>query len=420
MFSFRVNNNLNKRMIDYYETKSQPITRLQVWEAYWKVRKNKGSSGTDHMDWVELDKNREGLLYKLWNRLSSGSYIPPPVKQVSIEKKGGGKRKLGIPTLLDRIAQEVVRKELDKTVEPIFHNGSYGYRAKRSAHQAVREATKQALQHNWAIDLDIKGFFDNIDHALLLKAVHHYCKERWILMYVQRWLKVGILQEDGKLVNRYTGTPQGGVISPLLANIFLHVAFDKWMEKHHPEKPFERYADDIVVHCHTEKQAKFVRWEIEKRMRTCKLQLHPEKTRIVNFRGESRKKYPRSLDFLGFTLRLQMVRTNAGLKLMTTSVISNKSKSAVLAKFRSMKIHKMRISIEGVSSILSPVIRGLMNYYCKFWNGHTFGLWRQLNNRLIKWVKWEKNLSIRASIRWLKTRYRSHPDLFPHWSLVHP
>ena len=362
-------------MIDYYETKSQPITRLQVWEAYWKVRKNKGSSGTDNMDWEELDKNRESLLYKLWNRLSSGSYFPPPVKEVSVDKKGGGKRKLGIPTLLDRIAQEVVRRSLNNIVEPLFHKSSYGYRVGRNAHQAVGEATRQALQHGWAIDLDIKGFFDNIDHTLLMKAVNHYCKDRWISMYIQIWLKAGILQKDGKLINRYTGTPQGGVISPLLANIFLHVVFDKWMEKHHPEKPFERFADDIIVHCNTEKQAKFVRWEIEKRMRECKLELHPVKTMIVHFRGESQKKYPRSLDFLGFSLRLQMVRTKAGLKLMTTSVISNTSKSAVLAKFRSMKIHKMRFSIEGVSSILSPVIRGLMNYYCRFWNGHTFFLW---------------------------------------------
>lgn len=407
-------------MIDYYETKTQPITRLQVWEAYRRVKRNKGGMGIDGMDWEELDKNRESQLYKLWNRLSSGSYFPPPVKEVSINKKGGGKRKLGIPTLLDRIAQEVVREHLNRFVEPKFHNSSYGYRQGRSAHDAVREATTKAIHHNWAIDIDIKGFFDNMDHALLMKAINHYCNDKWVLMYIERWLKAGILQEDGKLIDRQTGTPQGGVISPLLANIFLHVVFDKWMEKNHPEKPFERYADDIVVHCKTEKQAKYVKAMIEKRMRACKLQLHPEKTKIVHFRGESRKKYPRKLDFLGFSLRVQMVRTKVGLKLMPTSVISCKSKSSVLAKFRSMKIHKMRISIEGVSTIITPVIRGVMNYYCKFWTGHTYSLWRQLNNRLIKWVKWEKNLSIRAAIRWLKQKYKSNPELFPHWSLVHP
>jgi len=217
-----------------------------------------------------------------------------------------------------------------------------------------------------------------------------------------------------------TGTPQGGVISPLLSNIFLHVVFDKWMANNHPEKPFERYADDIIVHCKTEKQAIFIKSEIQKRMQVCKLSLHPKKTKIVNFRGESKKKYPRSLDFLGFTLRLQMVKTKVGLKLMTTSVISNKSKSRILAKFRSMKIHKKRMSVEGLAYVLKPVLLGIKNHYCKFWSGHTNVLWYQLNSRLIKWVKWQKKLNIRSAIRWLKCKYISQPDLFPHWELVRP
>lgn len=407
-------------MIDYYETKSQPITRVMVWEAYWKVRKNRGGKGIDGMSWKELDKIRDKQLYKLWNRLSSGSYFPPPVKEVEINKKNGGKRKLGIPTILDRIAQEVVRAHLDKFVEPKFHKSSYGYRKGRNQHQAIREATRQALQYKWAIDLDIKGFFDNIDHELLIKAIIHYCKDKWVLLYIKRWLNAGILQENGILIDRLTGTPQGGVISPLLANIFLHVVFDNWMEKNHPDKPFERFADDIIVHCRTEKQALFVKSVIQSRINKCKLSLHPEKTKIVNFRGESEKKYPRSLDFLGFTIRIQMVRTKVGLKLMTTSVMSRKSISSALEKFSAMKIHKMRNGIEKVSAKLTPIIRGIMNYYCKFWNGHTFGLWKRLNDRLIKWVKWEKKMRIRAAIRWLKQQYKARPYLFPHWKLVHP
>jgi len=407
-------------MIDYYETKSQPITRLQVWEAYWKVRKNKGGMGIDGMSWKELDKIRDKQLYILWNRLSSGSYFPPPVKEVEINKKDGGKRKLGIPTILDRIAQEVVRAHLDKFVEPKFHKSSYGYRKGRSQHQAIREATRQALQYKWAIDIDIKGFFDSIDHELLIKAIIHYCKDKWVLLYIKRWLNAGILQENGILIDRLTGTPQGGVISPLLANIFLHVVFDNWMEKNHPDKPFERFADDIIVHCRTEKQALFVKSVIQSRINKCKLSLHPEKTKIVNFRGESEKKYPRSLDFLGFTIRIQMVRTKVGLKLMTTSVMSRKSISSALEKFSALKIHKMRNGIEKVSAKLTPIIRGIMNYYCKFWNGHTFGLWKRLNDRLIKWVKWEKKMRIRAAIRWLKQQYKARPYLFPHWKLVHP
>lgn len=376
--------------------------------------------GIDGMRWEELDKNRDKQLYKLWNRLSSGSYFPPPVKEVAISKKNGGERKLGIPTILDRIAQEVVRQHLDKFVEPKFQNSSYGYRKGRSQHQAVREATRQALQYKWAIDIDIKGYFDTIDHKLLLKAVHHYCKGNWVLLYIERWLTTGILQIDGTTIDRVKGTPQGGVISPLLSNIFLHVAFDKWMEKHHPEKPFERFADDIVVHCISEKQAVYVQSVIQKRLEECKLSMHPSKTKVVNFRGESKTKYPRKLDFLGFTIKLQMVKTRVGLKLMTTSVISSTSITSVLRKFRTMKIHKMRGSIERVSFRLTPVIRGIMNYYCKFWNGHTFGIWKRLNDRLIKWVKWEKRKSVRVAIRWLKGVCKTQPDLFPHWKLVHP
>lgn len=211
-----------------------------------------------------------------------------------------------------------------------------------------------------------------------------------------------------------------GVISPLLANIFLHVVFDKWMEKNHPEKPFERYADDIIVHCKTEKQALFVKAVIQKRMKDCKLQLHPDKTKIVNFRGITENKYPRSLAFLGFSIRLQMVQTKIGGKLMTTSVISRKSKSSILEKLRMMKIHKMRTNIEGVSAKLSPIIRGLINYYCKFWSGHTHSIWHQVNVRLVKWGRWEKGLSTRATLRWLKDKYKRQPGLFPHWELVHP
>lgn len=407
-------------MTDYYETKSQPVTRKMVWQAYWKVRANKGSSGIDDMDWEMMDKNRNSLLYKLWNRLSSGCYFPAPVKEAGIRKKDGGTRNLGIPTILDRIAQEVVKAYLEPILEPCFHDSSYGYRKGRNCHQAVEKATQNALQNNWAIDLDIKGFFDNIDHELLLRAVKHYCKEKWVCMYVERWLKAGVMQADGILRSKLNGTPQGGVISPLLANLFLHVAFDKWMEKNHREKPFERYADDIVIHCKTEKQALFLKLQIEKRLRNCKLQLHPVKTKIVHFRGEATRKYPRSLDFLGFTIRLQLVQTKVGAKLMTTSVISRKSRAAILEKFRAMHLHKRRGNIERLSSLLTPVIRGLMNYYCKFWTGHTHEIWHRLNVRLVKWVRWEKALSTRAALQYLLIKYKETPGLFPHWSMVHP
>jgi len=309
---------------------------------------------------------------------------------------------------------------LERILEPRFHDSSFGYRKGRNCHQAVERATQNSLQNHWAIDLDIKGFFDNIDHALLLKAVKHYCNELWVLMYIERWLKAGAMQTDGTIRSQLNGTPQGGVISPLLANLFLHVAFDKWMEKTHPEKPFERYADDIVIHCKTEKQALYLKSLIEKRLRRCNLALHPDKTKIVHFRGEATRKYPRSLDFLGFTIRLQLVQTKVGAKLMTTSVISRKAKQAILEKFRMMRLHKKRGNIEKLSKILTPIVRGLINYYCKFWTGHTHEIWQRLNLRLSKWVRWEKGLSTRSALKFLRTKYNERPDLFPHWTLVHP
>jgi len=409
-------------MIDYYETKSQPITKLMVWQAYKEVRSNKGGGGIDKMSLDDLEQNKSKELYKLWNRLTSGSYFPAPVRQVTIPKKGGGERKLGIPTVLDRVAQQVVKDHLEKIVEPKFHNSSFGYRPNRGAHKAVEQANRNTYNHDFAIDLDIKGFFDSIDHELLMKAVVHYCQEKWVLMYVERWLKAGVMQQDGELKETLTGTPQGGVISPLLANIFLHVAFDNWMTKHHPEKPFERYADDIVVHCKTEKQALYMLGQIKERLAACKLQLHPEKTKIVNIRGFSEKKYPKGYDFLGFTVRPSPYKhpEREGVKTIPSIFVSGKSKKSIMEKLGSLQIHKKRKPLEEVAKDLNPIIRGLVNYYHKFRKSDMREVWRQLNLRLLKWVKWEKDLYKKASIRYLKAKYRECPNLFAHWVLVHP
>jgi len=407
-------------MIDYYEIKSQPITRVMVLQAYKKVRANKGSGGVDDMDWEWLDNNLKTELYKLWNRLTSGSYFPMPVKEVPIKKKGGGERKLGIPTLLDRIAQQVAKTHLERILEPHFHNSSFGYRPDRNCHQAIAQANKNTYNHDFVIDMDIKGFFDNIDHDLLMKAVRFYCDDKWILLYVERWLKAGIVQQDSTYIDRLTGTPQGGVISPLLANLFLHVGFDKWMEINHPEKPFERYADDVVVHCKTEKQAIFMLKQIGARFQKCKLTLHPVKTKIINVRGRSEKKYPKSYDFLGFTIRPHWVKVNGKMMLMPSMFMSRKSKNSVMEKFRELNIHKRRKPIEVIASELRPIIQGIINYYCKFSSNHTREILNQLNARLLKWVKWEKGLYKMASLRWLKKKYKESPLLFPHWKLVYP
>ena len=409
-------------MIDYYEIKSQPITRLMVWEAYKRVRSNRGSGGIDMMSLDDLEQNKSKELYKLWNRLSSGSYYPMPVKQVTIAKKDGGKRNLGIPTVLDRVAQELVKQHLERIVEPHFHNSSFGYRPKRNAHQALEQANRNTFNHDFAIDLDIKIFFDSIDHELLIKAVEHYCKEKWVLMYVKRWLKAGIMEHNGTRVATLKGTPQGGVISPLLANIFLHVVFDGWMSKHHPEKPFERYADDIVVHCKTEKQALYMLRQIKERFENCRLQLHSEKTRIVNIRGYSEKKYAKGYEFLGFVIRPSSYKhpNREEVKTIPSIFVSQKSKTSIMSKFKAMKIHKKRKSIVEVAKDLNPVTRGIISYYHKFRRSDMWEVWRQLNARLLKWVKWEKGMYLKARIKYLKTKYRESPNLFAHWALVHP
>lgn len=406
-------------MIDYYETKSQPITKVMVWQAYKKVRENKGSSGVDGMNWTMLESNLSGHLYKLWNRLSSGSYFPPPVKAVPIKKKGGGSRLLGIPTILDRIAQQVVKHHLEKQLEPLFHDSSFGYRPGRSAHDAVARSHENCFNHDFVIDLDIKGYFDNIDHDLMMQALRHYCKDKWVHLYAERWLKADVMQEIG-LSKRFTGTPQGGVISPLLANLFLHVAFDKWMDKHHPDKPFERYADDIVVHCKTEKQAQFMLQVIDLRMRTCKLSLHPDKTKIVNLRGRSQKQYSKKYDFLGFSIRPVWRAVKGGYRLLPGIFVSNNAKKAMREKFRELKIHKRRVSLQELAQMLNPIIRGLINYYHKFWHQGMRPVWDGLNHRLLKWVKWEKGLYKYASVHWLKRKYKESPNLFAHWKLVQP
>jgi len=407
-------------MIDYYETKSQPISRIMVWQAYAKVKANRGGVGIDDMDWEYLEKHQYTELYKLWNRLTSGSYFPQPVKRVAIPKKGGGERHLGVPTILDRIAQEVVRTHLEQKVEPLFHHSSFGYRPERNCHQAVQQACNNSMNHDFAIDLDIKGFFDNIDHELMMKAVKHYCPDKWVLMYVERWLKAGIFQNDGTITPTLQGTPQGGVISPLLANIFLHVVFDKWMEKNHPQKPFERYADDIVVHCKTEKQALFMLRQIKSRINNCKLELHPQKTQIINLRGIAQNKYPKRFDFLGFTIKPASFNSKGRIIAIPGIFVSRKSKTGILQKFRQMNIHKWRKSLAHIAQAINPVIRGIINYYHKFQRNDMRLVWRQLNARLLKWVKWEKDLSKKKAASYLRVKYNENPTLFEHWRLVHP
>jgi len=409
-------------MTNYFETKSQPITMHMVLKAYENVRANKGSGGVDAMTWEELDSNLMPNLYKLWNRLSSGSYFPMPVKEVEIKKRDGGIRKLGIPTLLDRIAQQVVRSYLEPKLDPLFHNDSYAYRKGKSAHQAIETATNRIWTHDWVLKIDIRKFFDTLDHDLLIKALRHYCPDKWVLMYVERWLKAGVMTREGTYVESESGTPQGGVISPLLANLYLHVSFDAWMQKHHPEKPFERYADDIMVHLKTDKQSWYMLGQIKNRMKACKLTLHPEKTHIVNLRGITQDKYPRSVEFLGYTLKpvWSYIKASNRYKLLVMPIMSKSAQSRIFSELREMKLHKRRKPITELANDLRSYIQGKMNYYCKFNPKRTYRFWYQVNQKLLKWVKWQKGTSLLKSISWLREVWRHNPRLFPHWQLVHP
>lgn len=265
------------------------ISKRVVFESYKRVRANRGAAGVDQESIADFGKDLKNNLYKIWNRMSSGSYFPPAVRLVAIAKKDGGQRKLGVPTVSDRIAQMVAKMYFEPEVDPYFHPGSYGYRPGKSAIEAVGVARKRCWRYNWAVDLDIKGFFDNIDHELLMRAVRKHTDSKWLLLYIERWLKAPVQAADGTLDSREKGSPQGSVISPLLANLFLHYAFDEWMRRNYDSIPFERYADDILVHCKSEQQARWIKTVIAERLRQCGLELHPEKTKIVYCKDSFRK-----------------------------------------------------------------------------------------------------------------------------------
>ena len=285
------------------EGKPFEISKHRVLDAYKRVKANRGAAGIDEISLAEFEKDLKNNLYKIWNRMSAGSYFPPAVKAVEIPKKSGGKRILGVPTVADRIAQMTVKLYFEEMVEPHFHQDSYGYRQGKSALDAVAITRERCWHYDWVLEFDIKGLFDNIDHELLLKAVRKHTSSKWVILYIERWLKAPFQMAGGTVVQRTAGTPQGGVVSPVLANLFLHYAFDKWMDRNAPEDPFARYADDVVVHCRTLKEAEEILVRLGQRFKECKLELHPDKTRIVYCKDDRRSgKHPETkFDFLGYT-----------------------------------------------------------------------------------------------------------------------
>ncbi len=397
-----------------------------VWEAYKKVRSNNGSAGVDQVSMEEFDAQRSKHLYKLWNRMASGSYFPPPVKEVEIPKKDGNVRKLGIPTISDRVAQMVIKDYLEPRFEQIFSPDSYAYRPNKNAHQALAVVRENCWKTDWVIDLDIKGFFDNIDHQKLMLAVGKHVSEKWCLLYIQRWLEMPVLTKSGELVQKQGhGTPQGGVISPLLANLFLHYAMDKWLEKTHPTVKYVRYADDAIVHCKSKSQADYVLRNLNKRMTACGLELHPEKTKLVYCRDYRRqgKHETVKFDFLGYSFqpRSAKSKTTGNMFLGYDCAISISSRKRIADKMEELDIvHLTHKSIVGVAQYLEPFIRGWVNYYGKFRIYELNPIFQLLRKRLVRWARQRYKrykTSLNRAYQWLERIREQFPNLFYHWRL---
>lgn len=400
------------------------ISKWEVWEAYKLVKANKGAAGVDGQSIAEFEENLKDNLFKIWNRMSSGSYFPPPVRRVDIPKDNGKTRPLGIPTVADRIAQTVVKRYLEPILEEHFHPDSYGYRPGKSAKDAVGVARQRCWRYDWVLDLDIKGFFDNIDHDLLMRAVRKHTDCKWVLLYIERWLKAPAQLADGSLRNRDKGTPQGGVISPLLANLFLHYTFDLWMKKQNPLIPFERYADDGICHCRSKAEAERLRVAIEKRFAECGLELNLQKTKIVYCKEDGRRgNYPeQKFDFLGFTFQPRRAKNRKG-KLFVgfMPAISNKAKKSICDAMGQWKMHRQTDkSLDELARVANPVLRGWINYYGSFYKSALYRVFQQLNNILVRWASRKYKRLRRNTHRarqWVQSIFHRQPKLFAHWQL---
>jgi RNA-directed DNA polymerase len=405
--------------------KSFEISKREVWDAFLQVKDNKGAPGVDGQTIDDFEADLKNNLYKLWNRLSSGSYFPPPVRAVEIPKlHGEGVRVLGIPTVADRVAQTVVARHLTERVEPIFHEDSWGYRPGRSALDAVERCRERCWTRDWVIDLDVAKFFDTVRWDLIVKAVVAHTEAPWVLLYVRRWLAAPLQQPDGTLVERERGTPQGSPVSPVLANLFLHYAFDTWMSREYPSIPFERYADDVVVHCVTARQAERVLADIGNRMEEVGLQLHPAKTKIVYCRDTRRRKEYANIafTFLGYTFRSRSARRKNGERFSAFSpAISKEALKKIGEEVRSWRIHRrVTFTFQELADAMNKIVAGWMQYYGRFYRSAMYPVLARINSYLVRWIR-KKYARLKASKkahRKLLEITERYPRMFAHWKWV--
>ena len=401
------------------------IDKKQVYEAYKAVKSNGGAAGVDGQTIEQFEADLKNNLYKIWNRMSSGSYFPPPVRAVSIPKKSGGQRILGVPTVADRVAQMVVKQVIEPNLESVFLADSYGYRPRKSALDAVGVTRERCWKYDWVLEFDIKGLFDNIDHELLLRAIRRHVTCKWALLYIERWLTASMVQEGGTRIERNRGTPQGGVVSPILSNTFLHYAFDLWMARTHPDLPWCRYADDGLVHCRSEQEARSLKADLQARLAECGLELHPTKTKIVYCRDGKRKgTYPNvQFDFLGYCFRPRMVRRFRDNSLFCgfNPAVSTSAMKAMRSAIRDLNLrHQTQLSLDDIARQLNPLLRGWIEYYGRYAPSALYPLFRCVNLTILVWAmrkfKRYKGHKIRAS-QFLQRLATKRADLFVHWKI---